>query len=222
LRRLVGIGLVLLGLMASPVRGELPVVRPGCDCDGHTLSGPCNCNQPLDDDSARRLLHYVVRLVVQVGGEALRMDPLPRVRMSGPDGLEIEGGEVALGTTWEGEIRLGRWMRRPEALVVLAHEYGHAWQDANHPRADRLSERFSEGFASWVADVVARQTGYRRLAEDVRRRSGPVYQEGLVAFRNWERTLGVRRLLELARTWVDFTGEGPLVPAGSPPEGNVD
>ena len=134
----------------------------------------------------------------------------------------IYGGEVALGTTWEGEIRLGRWMRRPEALVVLAHEYGHAWQDANHPRADRLSERFSEGFASWSADVVARQTGYRRLAEDVRRRSGPVYQEGLVAFRNWERTLGVRRLLELARTWVDFTGEGPLVPAGSPPEGNVD
>ncbi len=222
MKHLLGTVLVLLVLLASSARGELPVVRPGCDCDGHTLSGPCNCNRRLDDDAARQLLYYVVRLVVHVGGEALRLDPLPQVRMSGPDGLRLDGGDVALGTTWEGEIRLGSWMRRPEALLVLAHEYGHVWQDCHHPRADDLSERFSEGFASWVADVVARQTGYQRLAGDLRKRSGPVYQEGLAAFRRWEGTVGVPRLLELARTWVDFAGEGPATPTANPPKGALD
>ena len=214
--------LAWFSLLVGPLGASGLPVTPNCDCDGRNLSGECNCNKPLDDESARQVLDYVVFLLVRKAGPEMRLDPLPSVRMAAAEELRLEGGDVALATCQGTEIRLGRWLRRPEALVVLAHEYGHAWQDANHPRADRLSERFSEGFASWVADVVARQTGYRRLAEDVRRRSGPVYQEGLVAFRNWERTLGVRRLLELARTWVDFTGEGPLVPAGSPPEGNVD
>ncbi len=204
--------LALLWLLAGPVRGAPPVICPGCDCDGHCLSGPCNCNEPLDDESARQLLDYMVSLAVRVCGDQVRMDPPPVVRVTGPEGLQIEGHEVALGTSWEGEIRLGRWLRRPEALVVLAHEYGHAWQDRCNPQAHRLTERFSEGFASWMAQVVARQTGYQTLADHFRRRSGPVYQEGFQAFQEWERTLGPSRLLYLARTWVDFTGEGAPVP----------
>lgn len=207
------LGIVLFLCLVNPPAwaSGLPVT-PNCDCDGHNLSGPCNCNQPLDEDSAREVLEYVVFLLVRLAGPEMRLDPPPSVRMAGPEELRLEGGEVALATCQAQEIRLGRWLSRPEALVVLAHEYGHAWQDRLNPRSRGLSERFSEGFASWTAHLVARQTGYLRIADRVRRQSGPVYQEGLEAFLAWERTLGAARLLELAASWSDFSGEGPPIP----------
>ncbi len=201
--------LACLFLLVGPLGASGLPVTPNCDCDGHNLSGECNCNKPLDDESARELLDYVVFLLVRKAGPGMRLDPLPSVRMAAAEDLRLEGGDVALATCRGSEIRLGRWLRRPEALVVLAHEYGHAWQDFHNVRARQLSERFSEGFASWVAHVVARQTGYLRIADRIRRQSGPVYQQGLEGFLDWERTIGVVRLLELAASWSDFSGEGP-------------
>jgi len=205
--------LAWFSLLVGPLGASGLPVTPNCDCDGRNLSGECNCNKPLDDESARQVLDYVVFLLVRKAGPEMRLDPLPSVRMAAAEELRLEGGDVALATCQGTEIRLVRWLRRPEALVVLAHEYGHAWQDSRNLRCRQLTERFSEGFASWVAHVVARQTGYLRMADRIRRQSGPVYQQGLQAFLDWEETIGVVRLLELAASWSDFSGEGPPLEA---------
>ena len=207
MRRVSALALLLLLLLCAPGMGAGLPVCPGCDCEGRCLQGPCNCNQPLTDSSAREMLDNVASLVVRVVGERGRLEPAPEVRLAGPEELRLEDGAVALGTFRDEEIRLGRGLRRPEALVVLAHEYGHAWQDRFNPQAPRLTERFSVGFASWVAHVVARQTGFLALAQRFRDRSGPAYREGLKGFLEWEQVLGVQQLLDLAVSWRDFSGE---------------
>jgi len=208
LRKLILGMLAWFSLLVGPLGASGMPITPNCDCDGHNLSGECNCNKPLDEESAHQLLEYVVFLLVRKAGPEMRLDPLPSVRMASAEELRLEGEDVALATCQGSEIRLGRWLRRPEALVVLAHEYGHAWQDSRNARCRQLKERFSEGFASWVAHVVARQTGYLRIADRICLQSGPVYQQGLQAFLDWEKTIGVARLLELAASWSDFSGEG--------------
>lgn len=202
-----------LFLLAGPtLAGGLPVC-PGCDCSGGgCLHAPCDCREPLTDEVARALLDYVLFLLGHVAGDRMRLDPPPTVRVVGPEELRLEDRTVALAAYTAGEIRLGRGLSRPQALVVLAHEYGHAWQDRSHPRPDRLSERFSEGFASWVAQAVGRQVGFLNLATALRDGSGPSYAEGARLFLHWEKTLGVPRLLDLASSWVDFSGEAPDAP----------
>ena len=207
------VGLLGLLLLADPAPARGLPVCPGCECSGGgCLHGPCRCREPLTDEVARELLDYVLFLLGHVAGERLRLDPLPTVRVVGPELLRLEDRTVALAVYGSGEIRLGRGLNRPQALVILAHEYGHAWQDRRHPRPEGLTERFSEGFASWVAQVVGRQTGFLSLATTLRDRSGPTYAEGARLFLHWEKTLGVPRLLELASSWVDFSGEAPEAP----------
>lgn len=195
---------------------ELPVC-PSCDCwDQDCMVRPCHCGDPLDDAAAASLLDYAGSMLRHSLGDGMSLDPPVQVKVVGPEDLRLEDGVVALGTYRDGVIRLGRWLRRSEALMVLAHEYGHAWQDRTNPRAVKLSERFSEGFASWVAQVVARRTGYLAEAGRIRDRSGSDYREGARLFSEWEQVHGVETVLRLAREWTDFAGEGPVEPLRAP------
>lgn len=200
--------LALLLLVASPAFGEGLPVCPRCDCwDQDCLIRPCHCGEPVTDESAHDLLVYALVLMRPTVGEAMDLDPPVDVKVVGPEELRLEDGVVALGTYRDGVIRIGRWLRRPEALVVLAHEYGHAWQDRTNPRAAQMTERFSEGFASWVAAIVGSRVGYLEVASRIRDRSG--YAEGAKRFAAWEKEHGVETVLRLAAEWTDFSGEVP-------------
>lgn len=212
--RAFGALLLALWLLSAPLLGAGLPVCPSCDCwYEDCLIRPCNCGKPLNDESAQELLAYVGVLLDPVVGDGMQLDPPVQVLVVGPDELRLEDGVVALGTYRDGVIRLGKWLRRPEALMVLAHEYGHAWQDRANPHADRLTERFSEGFASWVAQAVARRSGYTAEAKRIRDRSGALYGDGERRFAEWEQEHGAATVLRLASEWTDFAGEVP------PPEG---
>lgn len=200
--------LALLLLVASPAFAEGLPVCPRCDCwDQDCLIRPCRCGEPVTDESAQDLLVYALVLMRPTVGEAMDLDPPVDVKVVGPEELRLEDGVVALGTYRDGVIRIGRWLRRPEALVVIAHEYGHAWQDRSNPQAAKMTERFSEGFASWVAGIVGSRVGYLEVATRIRDRSG--YGEGARRFAEWEREYGVETVLRLAAEWTDFSGEVP-------------
>jgi hypothetical protein len=122
-----------------------------------------------------------------------------------PASLPLRHGERVKGSYHQGVICLSADLAGPEALVVLAHEYGHAWQEQHHARPADISERLGEGFAEWLAYRVARSRGLGEAATQIAQSTLPG-AEGARYLLRLEREGGLEQMLRLATTWIDFDG----------------
>ncbi|MFN8609243.1 MAG: hypothetical protein U0931_17025 [Vulcanimicrobiota bacterium] len=168
-----------------------------------------------------------LRLVGALGERMQVKRPL-RLRLVNPDQLLQFGGDGVQGVYDEGQISLSSSLTRRLAVAVLAHEYGHAWQDENHPGYDRVDNSLREGFAEWVALQALKRFGYGSGGDLLRSNRDPVYGGGLRWFLQVEEHFGREAVFEQATTWLDVNG-GRLPPpppkkepVKKPTEGNPD
>ena len=140
----------------------------GCDCpEVECFSPNCGCTLSLTQNWVNgALLRIRRRLSSQVDSRlALDLDIL--VQLRDPQPLEAVAGKDTLGLYRPGVLEVNRGLRRSEAMAVLAHEFGHAWQQHHCPRFDELSLSKREGFAEWISlralDTYGKDSGQRWL-----------------------------------------------------------
>jgi len=86
---------------------------------------------------------------------------------------------------------------RTECAATLVHEYTHAWQSRNCPSQDRA---LSEGFACWIQYRYLQSIGQKALAHNITLISDPDYGASLKQLLEMEKTLGVKGIVEFAKT----------------------
>ncbi len=145
------------------------------------------------------------RLVASLGARMQVSEKLV-VRLVDPARLLQHGGDGVQGVYADGVITLSRTLTRREAVATLAHEYGHAWQAANHPGYDEVDGTLREGFAEWVALQALRQFGEGSGGDVLRRNRDPVYGGGLRWFLQVEKHFGREVVFTQATTWLDVRG----------------
>lgn len=169
-----------------------------------------------------------------VGALGKRMD-VPeklRVRLVDPSLLLRYGaGDAVEGIYQDGQITLSSRLTRRQAIVALAHEYGHAWQAHFHPGYDQVDGALREGWAEWVALQALRRFGEGVGGDVLRSNRDPVYGGGLRWFLQVEKNFGVEAVFEQASTWLDPQGarilknkvdrsdDDPIVPDDLPESG---
>ncbi len=185
---------------------------PGCDCPADDCYTPCcDCTLPVTKAWTEGTLSRIrARLLGALGERLLVKRPL-RIRLANPEQLVSYGGDGVQGLYDEGQITLCNLISRRLAVAVLAHEYGHAWQDENHPGYERVDNSLREGFAEWVALQALKRFGFGSGGDLLRSNRDPVYGGGLRWFLQVEDNFGREAVLEQATTWLDVNG-GRLPP----------
>ena len=84
-----------------------------------------------------------------------------------------------------------------ESSSTLVHEYTHAWQSRNCPSQDRA---LSEGFACYVQYRYLQSLGRRGMAQRLTTNSDPDYGASLKTLLAYERKVGVKGVVEYAKT----------------------
>lgn len=160
------------------------------------------------------------RLQVRLG-ERMRVTEKLRVRLVDPQRLLADGDGVQ-GLYEDGLISISSQLSRREAVAVLAHEYGHAWQFSNHPRVDDVDNSLREGFAEWVALQALLCFGDGSGGDVLRSNRDPVYGGGLRWFLQVEKNFGVEAVFTQATTWLDTRGERISAPVSVPKKKEAD
>lgn len=131
-------------------------------------------------------------------GGRLSLPKSVRLRVVSAEHLRRLGGEPLLGLYEEGVIYLSQDLRRREALGVMAHEYGHAWQYQRRQDVDRVENLLFEGFAEWVAFHVLAQVGDTQGTEEILH-DPSIYGQGARWWLKLEKNAGLEKALESAR-----------------------
>jgi hypothetical protein len=163
------------------------------------------------------MLQRVRQVLARGFGSRLEVPQQLRVRLVNPALLTKYGGDGVQGVYNDGEILVSELLSRREAVAVLAHEYGHAWQFAHHPQVDDVDDALREGFAEWVALQALKRFGYGSGGDILRSNRDPIYGGGLRWFLQVEKSFGVDVVFEQAVTWIDTRGKR-LPPARRAPE----
>lgn len=187
--------------------------RPRCDvcsaplADAHwqlhdrrRLCATCHATAVYDPDQAEQLFRETVGAVVAQLRLDLRFGVAFRL-VDAPTMMSIRS-QAGAATLTEGHVQ-GLYQRSgdmraiymlygmPRLLfrTIVAHEYGHAWQNETAPKLD--DEHLREGFAEWVAyrhlcylgctkaarQMITSQHPYRPFLEqvlEIERRHGPL------------------------------------------------
>lgn len=185
---------------------------PGCDCPADDCFTPCcDCSLPVTRAWSEGTLARIRQRLVGALGSRLEVKRPLRLRLASPDQLLQYGGDGVQGVYDEGQISVCANLSRRQAVAVLAHEYGHAWQDENHPAFDKVDNSLREGFAEWVALQALKRFGFGSGGDILRSNRDPVYGGGLRWFLQVEENFGREAVFQQATTWLDVNG-GRLPP----------
>ena len=182
-----------------------------CDCP-QGMEHLCRCNVLIDDKVANQQLAYLNRLLLAEFSEYLEKSPVAQVRVGKSHEMVLKG-EAAQGyidTQPRGVdgmlIVLNPGLRRDEALMVLAHELGHAWQFESRPDLDEIDDFMAEGFAEWVAYHLTRRAGLTEFSYRIKTNPDPLYGAGFRWHLELEREHGVSGVIAVMLSWRDRQG----------------
>lgn len=178
---------------------------PGCDCSRFECFTPCcDCTESVTQPWAEVMLERVILRLVSALGERMRIPQKLTLRLVEP--ARLLDGDGVQGFYDNGVISLSSHLSRRQAVAVIAHEYGHAWQAVHHPRFDDVDNSLREGFAEWVALQALKRFGEGSGGDLLRSNQDPVYGGGLRWFLQVEKNFGREAVFEQARTWLDTRG----------------
>ena len=229
-RKLVVVWLVLLtvGVWARPVEILLrpphdPSLCPGCDCPKYDCFTPgCDCTLPITQPWCETMLGRIRQRLVGALGQRLEVPIRLRIKLVDPTRMLAFGaGDGVEGVYADECITLSSMLSRRQAIVALAHEYGHAWQSVFHPGYDEVDGALREGWAEWVALQALKRFGEATGGDALRSNRDPVYGGGLRWFLQVEKNFGVEAVFEQATTWIDTRGTR-LAPTPKKPEMKLD
>ena len=115
-------------------------------------------------------------------------------------------GEAAQGYFEDGEIVLNDTLRRDEALMVLAHEIGHAWHFSVQPKPDEISDFLAEGFAEWVSFRLMKRAGLTEYCFRLKKNPDPLYGGAFRWYQAIEEEFGTKAVLDIMKYWLDQDG----------------
>lgn len=197
--------LIFLLCFSSGARAQV------CDCR-KGMEHLCRCNVLIDNKIAYQQLGYLNRLLEAEFAEFLDQSPVTEVRVGKKSEMVLKG-EAAQGYIdtqpkfGEGmHIVLNPALRRDEALMVLAHELGHAWQFGSRPDAEEIDDFMAEGFAEWVAFHLTKRAGLTEFSYRIKNNPDPLYGAGFRWYLDLETTHGVGAVISVMLNWLDRNG----------------
>ncbi len=176
----------------------------GCECRPGT-EHLCRCSVLIDQQMAERQLAYLSRLMLAEFGEHLVELPLTEIRLGSQRALMFRGVD-SHGMISGSQITVYENLLRDRALMVIAHELGHAWHFAVHPQAHEIDEFLVEGFAEWVAFHLMRRTGHTEFSYSIRNNPDPLYGQAFRWFLALEDEHGREAVFQVMRTWTRADG----------------
>lgn len=193
-------------LLLTVVLCSAPALGQRCDCPP-TMVHLCRCNVLIDARVAELQLGYLNRLLLAEFAEFLESSPVASVRLGRPEEMLFQG-EAAQGyfDTDGSLIVLNAGLRRDEALMVLAHELGHAWHFSSRPDVDEIEDFLAEGFAEWVSYHLTRRAGLTEFSYRIKTNRDPLYGRGFQWFFELEERYGVGAVISVMLNWVDRSG----------------
>lgn len=202
-----------VGGLARPVEFQLrpppnPNLCSGCDCPRFECFTPgCDCTLPITVPWCEEMVRRIRQRLVGALGPRMEVPEQLRVRLVDPSRmLSFGGGDGVQGLYEDGVITISSMLYRRDAIVVLSHEYGHAWQSHFHPKFDDVDGTLREGWAEWVALQVLKRFGEGVGGDALRSNRDPVYGGGLRWFLQVEQNFGLEAVFEQATTWMDTKG----------------
>lgn len=167
-------------------------------CGEDRADGSCGCQRPLTARLVAELRAQLETLLGKIFSARLSLRKPVEVVVVSPQRLKALKGEPALGLYEDGVIYLNEDLTRREALGVLAHEYGHAWQYQTRSDIDRVETLLFEGFAEWLSYRVLAEAGDTEGTASVMRDTS-IYGRGARWFLSLEKREGVDGVLHRAR-----------------------
>ena len=178
--------------------------EPRCDCDP-ALKHFCRCGVRIDQDMAVLQLGYLNRLLMLEFDDYLYRSPATTVKLA-PASQMVLGGESTQGYFDNGEIVLNDTLTRDQALMVLAHELGHAWQYVAQHDTDAVSEFLAEGFAEWVSYHLMKRAGLTEYCHRIKINKDPIYGDAFRWYLQIETEYGPDAVVKIMRTWLHQDG----------------
>lgn len=203
--RLLWWGLLCLFLLS-------PGLAQSCDCP-RGMEHLCRCNVLISQPVLQQQTAYLERLLLAEFAEFLEASPVAAVRLGKPGEMRLQGEEAQGFIDTESResengllIVVSPRLRRDEALMVLAHELGHAWQFSSRPDVEEIEAFLAEGFAEWVSFHLVRRAGLTEFAYRIRHNKDPLYGAAFRWFWQLEEQHGVGAVLSVMLNWVDRQG----------------
>ncbi len=167
-------------------------------CGEDRAGGSCGCQRPLTASLAGELERQLENLMKKAFSDRLALRKSVMIKVVTAQQLKAMKGEPALGLYEDGVIYLSQDLTRREALGVLAHEYGHAWQYQNLSDIDSVETLLFEGFAEWLSYRVLAEAGDTEGTASVMRDTS-IYGRGARWFLSLEKREGLDGVLNRAR-----------------------
>ena len=181
-----------------------PAQEAHCDCNP-ALRHLCRCGVLIEQDLAEIQLAYLNRLLLAEFSPYLEQSPISTVRLA-PAHKMVLRGEAAQGYFDNGEIVLNDTLRRDHALMVMAHELGHAWHFSIQAKPDDISDFLAEGFAEWVSFRLMKRAGLTEFCSRLRDNPDPLYGKACRWYLQIEENYGEEAVLDIMSTWLDRDG----------------
>lgn len=187
----------------------------GCDCYADQCFLPtCECtleaNQTWAEEMLKQIRQRLITRFPEAGFEKLDKVTVGVLR---PEHLVRFGNDEVQGYYGNNRISISNALSRRQAILVLAHEFGHAWHGHNHPKWDKVDDFLVEGFAEWVAMQVLRCYGDGDSAYKIKSSKDPTYGDGLRYFLELEQRGKSELVFDVASRWMNRNGEQlPLRP----------
>ena len=175
-----------------------------CDCDP-ALIHFCRCGVLIEQDVADIQIGYLNRLMMAEFDDYLYKSPVTTVRVAPSHEMVLEG-EATQGYFDNGEIVLNNTLTRDQALMVLAHELGHAWQFVAQSDPDAVSNFLAEGFSEWVSYHLMKRAGLTEYCHKAKTNPDPLYGGGFRWYLSIEEQYGPDAVVKIMRNWLDRDG----------------
>ena len=173
----------------------------------------CRCNVLINDKVARQQQAYLDRLLLAEFSEFLDQSPVAGVRVGKREEMVLKGESAqsfidteSLETESGLMIVLNPTLRRDEALMVLAHELGHAWQFSSRSDVDEIEDFLAEGFAEWVAFHLTRRAGLTEFSYKIKTNPDRLYGQAFHWYLDIEEKYGVGSAISVMLNWIDRQG----------------
>lgn len=195
------LALLLVLFLISPSRAQVAT----CDCEP-SLRHLCRCGVLIEQDVAEIQLAYLNRLLLAEFRGKIEESPISTVRLA-PAYKMVLQGEAAQAYFDNGEIVVNDTLKRDQALMVLAHELGHAWHFSTQPDPDAISDFLAEGFAEWVSFHLMRRAGLTEFCYQLRNNPDPLYGKACRWYLKLEKEYGEQAVLDIMTFWLDEEGK---------------